>query len=405
VARLLRRLGDILDERAPRYAAARASSITEYRAITGQAGEARILLLVDGFGAFRAAYENQPGNSRYLSLFARILAEGRSVGVHAVVTADQSSALTSAMAANIQRRLVLRQADETAYLSLGVAKDVLDADSPPGRAVFVGENNEIQLAVPAGSASVAEQATAIDELAGRLVEIGVPAAEPVQRLTTHVMIGELADNVAGLPTLGLEDATMAPMGFDPRGAFMVAGLPGTGRTTALLGLAQSLRRWQPTIPMYYFGPKRSVVGRQPAWTGVATDPDDMRDLAAEITPALRRAADDVPGVVVMIEGLSELIGSPAEQALIDVLRLARRNGHFLIGEEETAGWSSSWSLVGEIRNSRRGIVMQPDSVDGDNLFKVTFSRMKRADFPAGRGVYANAGKYWTVQLPVPERPA
>jgi S-DNA-T family DNA segregation ATPase FtsK/SpoIIIE len=157
--------------------------------------------------------------------------------------------------------------------------------------------------------------------------------------------------------------------------------------------------------MYYFGPKRSVVGHEPAWTGAATDPEDMRALIAEITPALERAAEDVPGVIVMIEGLAELIGSPADQALVDMLRLARRNGHFLVGESETAGWGSSWPLILEIRNSRRGLVTRPDGGDGESLFKVAFPPMKRADSPPGRCVYVDNGKYWTVQLPLPERPA
>ena len=402
VARLLNRLTALLDEREPRYAAARAASLTEYRAAVGDSADPRILLLVDGFGAFRDAYETQPGRSQYMGLFARLLTEGRSVGVHVVLTADRPGAVPNALSASIQRRLVLRQADETAYLTLGVAKDILDPASAPGRGVFAGETNEIQVAVPAGSASTADQAAAIDALAARLVGRGTPWAEPVQRLTSHVVIGELPDSVAGLPVLGVEDASLAPIGFRPQGAFIVAGLPGSGRTTALRGLAQSLRRAGPDIPLYYFGPKRSAVGRDVWWTATATDPDAMRTLAADITPALQQTAEAAPGAVVLIEGLSELIGSPADQALTDLLKLARRNGHFVIGETETAAWGSSWPLIGEIRNSRRGIVLAPDSADGDNLFRVSFPRMKRADFPPGRGLYVDAGKYWTVQLPLPD---
>ncbi|MDR1512385.1 MAG: FHA domain-containing protein [Propionibacteriaceae bacterium] len=404
VARLLTRLAGTLDERTPRYAAVRAASISEYRATTGDTSEPRILLLVDGFGAFRDAYESQPGRSQYLGVLARLLAEGRSVGVHVVLTADRPAAIPSAIAAGIQRRLVLQQADDSAYLSLGVAKDILDAGSPPGRGVFAGESNEIQIAVPSGSPATADQAAAIDALAARLAERGVPQAEPVQRLTARVVIGDLPAATAGRPTLGLEDTSLGPIGFNPQGAFIVAGMPGSGRTTALRGLAQSLRRWRPDLPMYYFGPKRSAVGREAAWTDTATNPEDMRALAGEITPALQQSAEDTPGVVVMIEGLSELIGSPADQALADLVKLARRNGHFAIGETETAGWGSSWPLVAEIRNSRRGVVLQPDSADGDNLFRVSFPRVKRADFPPGRGMYVDAGRSWTVQLPLPGGP-
>ncbi len=402
VARLLARLIGLLDERSPRYAAARASSITEYRAATGHTDEPRILLLIDGFGAFRDAYETQASRARCLGSVARLLSEGRSVGIHLVLTADRTGAVPTAMAASIERRLVLRQADENSYLALNIAKDILDATSPAGRGVFSGESNEIQIAVPAGSANTADQAAAIDRLANQLRQQGTPPAEPVQRLTDHVTVHELPAAIDGLPTLGVEDSSLAPIGFHPQGAFMVAGLPGTGRTTALRGLAQGLRRWKPDLPMYYFGPRRSVVRQEPAWTATALDPDMMKALAAEIAPLLQEPADDTPGAVIMIEGLSELVGSPADQPLVDLMKLARRNGHFLIGETETAGWGSAWPLIGEIRNSRRGIVLQPDSGDGDNLFRVSFPRMRRADFPPGRCVYVDAGKYWTIQLPIPE---
>jgi S-DNA-T family DNA segregation ATPase FtsK/SpoIIIE len=106
-------------------------------------------------------------------------------------------------------------------------------------------------------------------------------------------------------------------------------------------------------------------------------------------------------VIIMIEALNELIGSPVDQTMTDMLKLARRNGHFIIGETETSGWRSSWPIITEIRSSQRGIILQPDSADGESLFQVTFPRMKRAHYPLGRGIYVNAGKHWVVQLPLP----
>ncbi|MCL2490102.1 MAG: FtsK/SpoIIIE domain-containing protein [Propionibacteriaceae bacterium] len=402
VARLLTKLAGMLDERTPRYAATRTSSLTQYQAATGDTRDPRILLLVDGFPAFREAYETQPGRAQYMSILARLLAEGRSVGVHVALTADRSGAIPSAMAASIQRRLILRQADENAYLGLGVAKDILDADSPPGRGVFAGETNEIQIAVPSGSPSTANQAAAIDAVAAQLVQQRTPLAEPIKRLTNHVTIRELPATTAGRPTIGLEDTTLAPIGFNPQGTFIVSGMPGSGRTTTLRSLAQTLRRWKPDLPMYYFGPKRSIVWRESVWTKAATDPDNMLALITEITPGLQNASENTAGAAIMIEGVTELIGSPADQAITDMIKLARRNGHLIIGETDTAGWSSSWPIVSEIRNSRRGIVLQPDSTDGDSIFRVSFPRVKRADYPPGRGLYVDAGKYWTVQLPIPD---
>jgi S-DNA-T family DNA segregation ATPase FtsK/SpoIIIE len=402
VGRIMTRLLAMLDERSPRYAAARAGSITEYRAVTGQTAEARILLLVDGFSAFREAYEVPAGLSRYYAMFTRLLAEGRAVGIHVIVAAERSGAIPTSLAANVQRRFILRQADENSYSVLGIAKDILGPTTPPGRGVFSEQDNELQIAVPGGSSSPADQAGAIDTLAERLIARGVPKAEPVRRLPTYVTMAELPPAVDHLPVLGLGDTNLAPLPFVAQGGFIVAGMPGTGRTTALRTLAQVLRRWQPTLPMYYFGPRRSPVHAEAAWTDVAVDPMAMSDLVAELKPRLEQPADDVPGLVVMLEGLGELIGTPSEQAIVELIRLARRNGHFIIGESETAGWGSSWPLISEIRNSRRGLVMQPDSSDGDGLFRVAFPRMKRADFPPGRGVFVESGKPATVQLPFPD---
>jgi S-DNA-T family DNA segregation ATPase FtsK/SpoIIIE len=305
------------------------------------------------------------------------------------------------LAANIQRRLVLRQADENAYLTLGVKKDILNPGSPPGRGVFSERDDELQVAVPSGSASVIDQSDAIRQLADEMLAWGVRPAEAVRSLPALVQMADLPDQLGGMPLLGVSDIDLEPIGFRPQGAFAVAGMPGSGRTTALLSIVRMLRRWDDSIPMYYFGPQRSVVRDEEAWTDFAVDPETMADLARELRPRLEVTAVDRPGLIVLFEAISELIGSPAEQQLVELMKLARRNGHFVIGEGEMAGWGSSWPIVSEIRNSRRGIAMQPDSTDVEILFKVTMPRAKRSDYPPGRCVFAESGKFCAVQLPYP----
>ena len=70
----------------------------------------------------------------------------------------------------MQSRLTLRLASEDDYLMAGVAKDILSANSPPGRGVMGG--NEIQVAVYGGDDNVAVQARAIGALAGRMSNRG-----------------------------------------------------------------------------------------------------------------------------------------------------------------------------------------------------------------------------------------
>ena len=51
------------------------------------------------------------------------------------------------------------------------------------------------------------------------------------------------------------------------------------------------------------------------------------------------------------------------------------------------------------------LALQPAlAQDGESLFKVPFSRMKRSDFPVGRGIMVQAGRAITMQMPyVPEQ--
>ena len=85
----------------------------------------RILLLLDGLSAFRDAYESEVGRAAVFGAFQRVVAEGRPLGVHVAMSAERPGALPTSLAGSVQRRLVLRQADENAYGVLDVPKDVL----------------------------------------------------------------------------------------------------------------------------------------------------------------------------------------------------------------------------------------------------------------------------------------
>lgn len=222
----------------------------------------------------------------------------------------------------------------------------------------------------------------------------------MRRLPTLVAAASLPATVDGLPVLGVADDTLAPCGFAPRGTFLLAGMPGSGRTTALVALGDALRRAMPSASLYYVGARRSPVRERVDWTGCAATPDEIAALARDLLPRLTAAPEDDVPVVLVVEAIADLLGGPAEQALTDAVRAARRNDHFVLAESETSTWGSSWPLVAEVRNGRRGLVLQPDHMDGDALFRTTFPRMGRAEFPPGRGVLVEQGRLRRVQLPV-----
>ena len=110
VQRLLRTLGDLLDRRGRAFSEANAASLTEYRRITGLR-EPRIILLIDGFGQFKAEWDATTVRMPFYHVFMRILGEGRPLGVHVVATADRAGAVPTAVSANVSRRIVLRLSD------------------------------------------------------------------------------------------------------------------------------------------------------------------------------------------------------------------------------------------------------------------------------------------------------
>jgi S-DNA-T family DNA segregation ATPase FtsK/SpoIIIE len=57
-------------------------------------------------------------------------------------------------------------------------------------------------------------------------------------------------------------------------------------------------------------------------------------------------------------------------------------------------------MLGELKATRRGIVLMPDTFDGDSIFKVSFPRISRNESPPGRGFYVNGAQVVKVQVPL-----
>ena len=135
VRRLLRTLMATADDRARRYADVRAGTITEYRRLAGRPDEPRILVLLDGFAAFRQQYEMVDGGKWFDALVA-LAADGRPLGIHLVLTADRPAALPPRLSSVIQRRLMLRLADDNEYQVAGADGGILTPESPAGRGLL-----------------------------------------------------------------------------------------------------------------------------------------------------------------------------------------------------------------------------------------------------------------------------
>ena len=397
VQRLLRTLRTMLDDRAKRYSDVNASSLTEYRELSGRTQEPRVVLLIDGFGTFKQEWEATSARSPYYNIFMRILGEGRPLGIHAVATADRYGAVPTAVSANVSKRIVLRLSDDTSYAILGAPKDVLNERSAPGRAIVDGK--ETQLAVMGGTSNVAKQTAALHEFAEQLRARGAIEVGEIGALPTELAVADLPDSVDGMPIIGISDDVLGPKGFEPIGTFVIAGPPRSGKSNAMRALITSMSRLDPEAKFFHMGGRRAVLRDFRPWVRSASSVEDIRALAKELTGII--PDETVPGrIVIVLENVTEFADSDAERPLKEMFQALNRSDHFLMGDGDVTQLGSGYGFIGDFKGGRRGIVLKPDTYDGDSLFKVPFPRVQRHEFPEGRGLFVENGRAVTVQMPL-----
>ena len=402
LGRLLRWLRDEIDDRKRRYPAAKASNITQYRRLAEQPDERRILVLLDGFGTFSQEYDTGP-HTAYYKLFGQLASDGRGVGIHFVITADRPGAIPTSIAATVQRRLVLRLASPDDYGLVDVPGDVLHATSPPGRGVLDGL--EVQVAVFGGSESLPRQAEVIGKFASYLLKRGRSEARPIERLPDRIALTDLPAAPRGRICVGVDDEHLAPFDVDVEGSFLVVGPPSSGRTTTLAMIAEAMQRAYPHAHGFLFTHSRTTLRNAMPWSRVATVAADIEQVADEVATALEsgalRSTGDAP-VLVVIEAVDLLAGEPCEKALERLCKVALAQTVFVVAESEVSALGQAYVLAPVLKQSRRGIALQPDEMDGHAAFKTAFPRINRSEFPLGRGILVDRGKLHRVQVALPE---
>ena len=397
VTRLLRTLSATADDRARRWAAVQASTITDYRRLAGKPDEPRLLVLLDGYPAFRQQFEMLDGG-KWFDLLTSLAADGRPLGIHVILTADRPGALPPRLNSAMQRRLILRLADDNEYALAGAERGMLVADSPPGRAIMGG--TELQVAVLGGSADITEQAHAIERLAGALRRQQVAQAAPVGRLPDLVRLSDQQATVSGRPVIGIADEDLGPATFAAEGAFLISGPPDSGRTTTISTIVTAMRRARPEAGLVFFGGKRSPLIGLGIWQQVATDASDVAEAAAKLEQVAGR--DACPPLTVIIEGIADFLSGPADMPLTALIKALVGHGHLVVAEGETSTLSQSWPLLNAVKAARSGIALQPGQADGLMLYKTDFPKIRRGEFPPGRGLLVENGRVRLVQIAIPE---
>ena len=410
VARLLDRLWQEVSRRQEQLAEAGFADLAEQRAGVPAADRLPYLvLLVDRWEGFIQAFQDLDGG-RLVDALMRLLREGPGVGLRVVVAADRSG-LIGRLASAVEDRAVLRMADRNDYGLVGMPLRAVPEHLPPGRCFRGDDLVETQIALlaadPGGPAQVealqalARAATArdadlprsarpfrVDALPRRASTAeaerlpgGAGAATP-----TTVLVGVGGDE---LSRLELDVGVEGP-------AFVVGGPPRSGRSTALLVMAESaLRRGASVVAVV---PRRSPLReleRRPGVLGVLD--------AAATAADLRSLVDSSPAPVVLVVDDGELLGdAPVAEALVAFLKQARDGAGALLVAGTTEDLVGVYrGFVADARKSRLGLLLAPSSSLDGELLSVKLPRSTGGAYPVGRGLLVVRGEWTAVQVPLP----
>jgi S-DNA-T family DNA segregation ATPase FtsK/SpoIIIE len=339
---------------------------------TGLAGRPRIIVGVDGFAGFRAAFDD-PADMAIKESLGRIVADGPGVGVVVVATAKQPIDIPTQVASLVPTKLVMRLADRYEYTGLGVtAADLLEI---PGRAFEAGTSLEVQLAF-ATADDIAEQARPVG---GTVRE---PAPWTIESLPAEVKIPEI---VAGAEVYELEwripvalgDDSLAPVSWTLRDGdhVLISGPARSGKSTALTTIAAVLRTTRPDIRITALTPRRGPLAECAAIDLVVRGPERLREAP------LGTGSDQLHAI--LIDDSEDV----DDEAGILAALIADRHPHwhiFAAGAGDVLR-SAYGHWTQSIRRSRLGLALKPNPAADGDLWQTSLPRRGPSFFPPGRG--------------------
>ena len=403
VRRVFRTLRKEIDDRRRRFAEAGAFSLPEYRTRLGADAPpvARIVVLFDGYGSFYSSYE-KVDLGELVDALPRLVADGRGVGVHFVITNDRRGGVSSQLTGIIPNTLVFRMANDDEYSLLGLdVRTLKDRRLPPGRGFHGGL--EVHGALVGTAADGGSQIEAFGRLSEQIREhFGKGRVPQVGVLPHSVPRAELGEGISLQVPLGLGDEELAPVSVDlADGHVLICGPYRAGRTTALHTVVERLRATHPAMEVHLLAPRRTALTELDVWTSSARG-DEACQAAI---PGLREIVSSRepggihPVVVIVIDDADELNDTMGAMDLEAIVKRGRDVDVRIVAAAETQSVMRAYSgFLRELKKDEQGVLLDPDvDVDGD-VFGVRLPRRQGLAFPPGRGYLVRRGVLEGIQI-------
>jgi S-DNA-T family DNA segregation ATPase FtsK/SpoIIIE len=397
IDRLLTWLGAEVGRRQAVLSAGGHHDLTEQRAASAPRERLpHLLLLLDRWEAFLAGFQDVDAG-RLVDLVHGLLGEGPSVGLHVVLTADRSG-LVGRLSSLVESKVLLRLADESDYAAAGLPARLVPDALPPGRGWDLSSSPLVaQVALLAEEPSGPAQSAALTRLAAAAPSPAWHRPRRVELLPALVHATELPPP-HGTPTrvvLGVGGDELDPVTVDlaETSGWLVAGPPGSGRSSALVLLADQLRRTG--RPLVAVAPRRSPVRELPGLASCVTDPADGASLTALL------AGDPC---VLLVDDADVLTDTCVGAVLDTAVRDARDAGTLVLAagatDELVLGYRG---FAVDLRKARTGLLLAPQGPADGDLLGVRLSRAVGGDAQPGRGLVVQRGRVTPVQVALPAR--
>jgi S-DNA-T family DNA segregation ATPase FtsK/SpoIIIE len=355
------------------------AEVAERRRRGAEAEGPALVLLVDGWEALVDQLEDLDHGRPVDDLLA-LLRDGESLGLRAIVTGGRG-VLLSRVAAVVGQRLMLRPNDPTDLLLAGIVPSALPSRQPPGRAVRPSDGAQVQVALPPPVEEVsrgAQRWPAWPDVppARRALRLRpLPTSVDAAALTVGPRDGHWA-----LVGCGGDEAEAVGIDLSVDRCVLVAGPPGSGRSTTLVSMARSLHERGTDVLALCPGPSPLADG---PWPVLRPDPAGAAK-AKLLGHAQVVLVDDVerlrdqPWELL----LSQLVADPAAAAVVVAGTTAALLGTFR-------------GLAGLGRSHRTGVLLRPEGSDGE----VLGIRAELGDHDlVGRGLLVVRGRQTPVQV-------
>jgi DNA segregation ATPase FtsK/SpoIIIE, S-DNA-T family len=357
-----------------------------------RAAQPRQVVLIDGIGGFLAEHEGLEG-AELSDAFKRLFTEGPTVGISFVTAGDRPGALPLRLASVVSQRWLFRLAEVNDFGSIGLRAKQVPA-FVPGRAVRAEDHRVVQVARPSSVAAFAERVRA------RLGEqAAAPAGAPV-RITSlpaelpldAVPGAAVVDRPLRVP-VGVTDEDLGPavLELHPGEHALVAGPPRSGKSSLLRVLAQQLRAADPGLVLVGVCNERSPLFGEPALDAFGT-PERLAGVLAAAPGDQRRwvvLVDDAPAI------------DDESGAFATIVRCGRADLHLVAtGRTDELG-SDYGRWTRQVRQSRTGVLLQPNLLTDGNLLGVKLPRRVHVSLGVGRGFLVVGGVAHLAQFALP----